>query len=94
MLVKVDLHEDVVWFIRHRCSKEEQLAFLLALEAVRKEPIAHSEALADPRLSRYMLRFFRFADCIALFKYDVAGNRIKVMECRRVQPSKRPRRPK
>lgn len=90
MLVKVDLHPDVVWFIRHNCSEEEQLAFARAVSALRTEPISRSESLADPQLSPFMLRFFRFAKCLAIFEYDLGRNKLKVLQCRRVRPSRRP----
>jgi hypothetical protein len=86
MRLKVELHRDVVWFLRHRCSEAEVDAFYVHLEIVRTEPIANSEAVADPALSRYMLRFFRFADCIAIFQYRPAEDRIIVRQCRRIRP--------
>jgi hypothetical protein len=89
MLLKVDLHPDVVWFVQQRCTGAEQQAFYAALQATRTEPVGSSEAILDPGLSRYMLRFFRFANCLAVFHYDPARGSIKVLECRRMQP-KRP----
>jgi hypothetical protein len=91
MLIKVDLHPNVVWFVRHQCNNEEQSAFFRELEETRKQPIARSEVTSDPKLGQYMLRFFRFAHCLAVFEYDVAKEKIKVLECRRVRPPKRSR---
>lgn len=84
----MELHPDVVWFIKHRCNRDEVDAFYRQLEALRREPIRNSEAIAEPRLSRYMLRFFRFTTSLAVFHYDAAKDRIRVLECRRVKPSR------
>ena len=89
MRLRADLHRDVVWYIRRRCSAAEVDAFYGHLEEVRTKPIANSEAVADPGLSRYMLRFFRFADCIAIFQYRPAEDRIIVRQCRRIRPRRR-----
>jgi hypothetical protein len=85
---KVDLSPDVVWFVRHQCNCEEQDAFFRALEIVRTQPVAWSEAASDAEVSPYMLRFFRFAANIALFEFDPGRSRIRVLECRR---SRKPR---
>jgi len=90
MRYKVELHPDVVWFVRKRCTPEEQAAFYSQLEAIRLEPIKNSEATSDPSLSRYMLRFFRFGTNIAIFQFDPGRDRIRVRECRRIQ--QKPRR--
>lgn len=89
MRLKVELHREAVWFIRHRCSDAEVDAFYGHLEKIRTKPIANSEAVADPGLSRYMLRFFRFAHCIAIFQYRPAEDRIIVRQCRRIRPRRR-----
>lgn len=86
MRIKVELHRDVVWFVKHECSSEERAAFYECLDRVRGDPIGHSEAIADPRLSRYMLRFFRFERCVAIFETNRARDRIRVRECRRLLP--------
>ena len=89
MRIKVDLHRDVVWFIRHKCNREEQDAFYRELERVRADPVAlieHSEAIRDPEISRYMLRFFRFAECMAIFETNRKRDRIRVRQCRRISP--------
>ena len=93
MLIKVGLHPDVVFFVRHRCNPEEQKAFFVQLHAIRSEPITNSEAISDPRLSRYMLRFFRFGRHMAVFHFDPNREQIKVLECRTIPP-KRVRKPK
>jgi len=82
MRFKVELDRDVVWFIRKVCGPAVRKAFYDQLERVSTEPIANSEAYADPEKSRYMLRIFRFADCVAIFGYDPARNVIRVAECR------------
>lgn len=91
MRVKVELHRDVVWFIDHRCTQAEARAFYRQLDAVREQPIRNSEALADPKVSRYMLRRFRFAGNVAIFKYNAAKTRIQVLTCRRARLREKPR---
>ncbi len=92
MRFKVELHAEVVWFIRHCCNKEEVDAFYEQLERLRAQPIENSEPMADPDLSRYMLRFFRFRRNLALFEYDPGKDRIRVLECRRIPPRRGPKR--
>ncbi len=82
MRIKVELHRDVVWYIRHRCNRDEARSFYQQLDKVRREPITNSEAIADPKVSRYMLRFFRFRQNIAVFEYDIGRDHIRVLECR------------
>jgi hypothetical protein len=79
----VGLHRNVGWFLRRCCNQAEMTAFHIALRQVRNDPVSCSEALVDRRLSRYMLRFFRFGDNMGVFKLDAARNRILVLECRR-----------
>ena len=67
MRIKVELHEAVVWFIRHRCNDSEVDAFYERLEKLRSELIENSEPMSDPTLSPHMLRFFRFRLNLALF---------------------------
>ena len=92
-MVKVDLHTDVPRFIRHRCNAEEAVAFYEQLEKVRSEPIANSEAIVDTRLSRYILRFFRFRRNIAVFEYAAAGDLIRVLECQKTRQQQGGKRP-
>jgi len=87
--VKVELHSRVAGFLKHRCSAEEQDAFYRALERIRTAPIRHSEAIADPRVSRYMLRFFRFGSNLAIFSVNRARDVIRVCECRKCPPQRR-----
>ena len=89
MRVKVELHSRVIWFLKHRCSAEEQDAFYRALERIRRARIRYSEAIREPRLSRYMLRFFRFGSNLAIFSVNRARDVIRVCECRKCPP-KRP----
>ena len=94
MRFKVELERDVVWFIRKVCGPAARKAFYEQLERVRAEPIANSEAYADPEKSRYMLRVFRFAHYVAIFGYDPARNLIQVAECRPSKLQPRGARPK
>ncbi|MEE9295414.1 MAG: hypothetical protein V3W34_10695 [Phycisphaerae bacterium] len=89
MPIKVELHPDVEWFLRHRCNENEVDAFYERLEAIRTAPIQNSEALVDPKISQYVLRGFRFGVNIAAFEYDAAMNRIRVLVCRTSLPRKR-----
>ena len=82
MRATVELHPDVVWILKKRCTDAERKAFYNRLEEVRREPIR------DVRLSRFMLRFFRFAEFMAAFKFDLAKNRIRVYECRKITPGR------
>ncbi len=82
MRFKVEFDPNAVWFLRKRCDEATLKLFYDQLERVSTEPIANSEAYADPEKSRYMLRIFRFADCVAIFGYDPARNVIRVAECR------------
>ena len=91
MRATVELHPDVVWFLKKRCTDAERSAFYNRLEEVRRLPIENSEPIRDVRLSRYMLRFFRFAGFMAVFKLDHAKNRIRVYECRKITPGRLPR---
>ena len=91
MRATVELHPDVVWFLKKRCTDAERKAFYNRLEEVRREPIENSEPIRDVRLSRYMLRFFRFAGNMAVFKFDPAINRISIYECRKITPGRLPR---
>ena len=85
MVRKVELHRRVLWFVKYRCTPAEQDAFWDRLRRVVADPLRNSEHRSDPRLSRYMLRMFRFAGCLAIFEYKPAADRIKVLECRRLE---------
>lgn len=89
MRIKVELHREVIWFIRHEAGVTEVRAFYEQLWKVSTDPISlieHSEAAHQPEKSRYMLRFFRFERCIAIFETNRARDRIRVRECRRLLP--------
>ena len=92
---KVELHPDVVaWLVRHRHDHRLVDSFYRQLHRVGEEPIGRSEAVSEPGLSRYMLRFFRFGENdehIAIFQYDIGRNRIRVLECRSLKPARRPK---
>ena len=92
MRIEVELHPTVVWFVSRSCRTEDREAFYRELEKVRSEPIANSEALHEPRLSRYMLRKFRFGGNIAVFQFDAAKNRMRIVECRSQTPRRRGKR--
>ncbi|MCK4341498.1 MAG: hypothetical protein KAY37_07240 [Phycisphaerae bacterium] len=92
MRIEVELRDNVWTDLRNRFTTTDRESFVTKLELIRREPIKHSEAARDPDLSEYMLRFFRFGTndrWIAMFEYDIARNRIKVLECRLLKPRKR-----
>ena len=91
MRYKVELHRDVRRFVRHTCNEDEVDAFYARLRQIEVEPIEHSEAVADPDLSRYMLRFFRFGSNIAIFEFVPAKSRTRVLQCKRLPPKVRRR---
>ena len=86
MRYKVDMHPDVDWFVRHRCSEEERRAFYEVLERLRSEPLKNSRLLIDPQVSRYALRCFRFGTNLAVFKLDPGRNRIWILKCETLKP--------
>ncbi len=95
MRVKVELPRNVVWFIRHEASEAERYAYYEQLARLRKDAVAlieNSEPVHDPEASRYMLRFFRFENCIAIFETNRTRDRIRVRQCQRVRPKPRERR--
>ena len=92
MPAKVELHRDVAAFVRYWCSREEQDEFRGRLLAIGDKPISNSAPYADPDLSRYMLRCFRFGrgiEKIAIFAYEATESRIRVLECRLAMPRRR-----
>ena len=90
MLIKVELHQDVVRFVRLDCNEQERSAFYEMLDRLRREPIKHSEHTSDPRMSRYMLRFSRFGTNIAIFQYNLAEKRIRIVTCHKAPPRRSP----
>lgn len=89
MRIKVELHREVTWFIRQEAGVTEVRAFYEQLWKVSADPVSlieHSEAAHQPKKSRYMLRFFRFERCIAIFETNRARDRIRVRECQRLLP--------
>ena len=94
MRIKVELHREVIRLLRHECSEEEVSAFNQGLRRLRSDAVAlieNSEAIHDPQVSRYMLRSFRFADCIAIFETNRERDLIRVRQCRRLQPRRQER---
>jgi hypothetical protein len=47
MRVKVELHPEVVWYLKSRCNAEEVDGFYRQLARVRAAPISNSEAIAN-----------------------------------------------
>ncbi len=86
MRLKVELHPDVQWFIKHRCNAAERRVFYQQLDAVRSEPIKNSEPTFEPQVSHYILRFFRFGTNLAIFRFEPAVNLIWVLKCRTLKP--------
>ncbi len=87
---KVEVHPDVTWFVKHRCSRQEQRLFYEKLHRLRSQALRNSEVLADPQLSRYALRCFRFGMNLAVFKFDPGRNQIWILKCQRLKPEHRP----
>jgi len=95
MGVKVELADEAWDNLRYRLTLAERDSFVSRLEEVRQAPIRNSEVSRDPEQSQYMLRFFRFGPggrWIGVFEFDIAGNRIRVLQCRLLRPSRRTRR--
>ena len=90
MRIKVELHPEVVWYLKSRCNAEEVDGFYRQLARVRAAPISNSEAIAKPRRSRYILRFFRFGSNIAVFGFSRSRDTIKVCECCKRLPRRSP----
>ncbi len=92
MRIKVEQHRMVVWFIRHQASEAERYGYYEQLARLRKDAVAlieNSEPVHDPIASRYMLRFFRFKNCIAIFETNRARDRISVRVCQRLREKPR-----
>ncbi len=83
MRIKVELHKEVIRYLRRECDDEERRAFYYELRRVEEDAIGNSEAISDPTLSRYILRFFRFEGNIAIFQTNRARDRLKVERCQR-----------
>jgi hypothetical protein len=87
MRIKVELHREVVRFIKRECSAEERSAFYEKLELLRSSWVAlyeNSEATYDPEASPYMLRLFRFKEIVAVLEESGDRERILVRQCRRI----------
>lgn len=62
---------------------------------VAERPVSRSRLLRDPALSGYALRYFEFGAGvakIAIFEYDPAIHRIRILQCRPARPRRGPRR--
>lgn len=86
-MLRVELHKDVVGFLRVEATRREVDAFYNALQDARRDPSKHSFPVSDAALSRYLLRAFRFATCLAVFRLDAGRGRLRVLQCRRIPPS-------
>ena len=85
MRIKVELRPGVRRFLR-KATPAIRETFYEQLRWVCENPIERSVAYHDPTLSKYILRYFRFADYVALFGYLAARDEIKVLECRSRDP--------
>ena len=84
MRIRMELHPDVASDLKDRFRADED-SFYERLRAVRDDPLKNSELYVDPAASRYCLRCFRFGrgvEKIAIFEYDLARSRIRVIQCR------------
>ncbi len=86
MRIKVELFRVVLRYLRHECSTDERALFSEELQRVRDEPIARSQAIYDPNISKYMLRFFHFGEHMAMVELDVSLNVMRVVKCRKAKP--------
>lgn len=86
MRLQAELHRDVVWYLRNRCTDREVSEFYERLEFIRKEPIKHSEPMRDSAVRSYSLRMFRFGVHLAAFKLDVVKRKVWVLVCRKFRP--------
>ena len=87
MRIKVELHREVTRFLRHEATDQEREAFSAQLARIRASSVAlieNSEPTRDPNVSRYVLRFFRFSNVIAVFETNRDRNLIRVRRCQRV----------
>jgi hypothetical protein len=94
MRASAELHPDVIWELRHTCSRAEVADFYREFARVCDAPIRHSELFHDAAVSRYVLRRFSFGtgvEKIAIFSYD--GKVVRVLRCRLAKP-KRLRKPR
>jgi hypothetical protein len=92
MRFKVELRKEVVQYLRRECHDAERREFYQRLEAFRSDPLTDTEPTVDVRLSRYVLRFFRFGRHLAVFQWDAARELIVVRECRRPRVGRPPGR--
>jgi len=92
MRIKVELRKEVIRYVKRECNSTERAAFYREFEKVIEDPISCSEAIFNPEVSRYLLRFFRFAGSLAIFEFDPAKQRIIVRVCRKRKPIQPPRR--
>ena len=92
MRIKVELRKEVIRFVKRECNDAVRAAFYRELEKVIDDPISCSEAIFDPQVSRYLLRFFRFNGSLAIFEFNPSKQKIIVRICRKRKPNQPPRR--
>ena len=88
-MLKVDMHKEVLRFLRHECSAADRESFQKGLEAVRTLPIESSGPYHDPEIRPHMLRYFRFGQNRAIFEYHPAKDLIVIWECRKRDQQRR-----
>jgi len=87
MRFKVELRKKAVRFIKHECNAGDRAAFYDELEKLRTDPISNSGPVYDPAIKPYMLRQFRFGQCLAIFEVQPAAEKIIVRVCKKKPPS-------
>jgi hypothetical protein len=91
MPIKVELHPEVYLYLE-RLPPAERDDFLATLEEVRKQPIGKSELHIETAIRGHVVRRFEFGvgarKKIAIFDYDAALGRMRVLKCRLRRPRK------
>lgn len=87
MPIEVEVETGVFRFLARNCTPKERAEFYDLVHALEVEPIKNSDPCYEPKLSPYMLRFFRFGANKAIFELDAFKNRIRVLECQRLKLS-------
>lgn len=85
---KVELHPDVVKYVCD-LSEPDRGDFVKRLSWVREDPIRRSAAHLERELRGHMLRRFEFGrgvTRIAIFEYDGAASRMRILHCRFAKP--------
>ena len=88
MRTKVELHPDVVKYVSG-LPDPDHTDFVSSLEWVREDPIRRSTAHVERQIRGHMLRRFEFGKGvarIAIFVYDAAVDRMRILHCRFTRP--------